>query len=135
MVSLPIAIQETIGPMANDCFLTVCVSETQHRTVQRFYETTQHGGSTNIIPRLQAAMFRMLVHSQISLIDSRFFFAPIFSLTHVTGVAKMRNKLKIRNPYTMALTLRHGGGVKRHKDKTKYTRKLKHKGKNNGFSQ
>lgn len=39
----------------------------------------------------------------------------------------MKDKLKIRNPYTVALQKRHGGGVRPHKDKTKYTRKLKHK--------
>ena len=43
----------------------------------------------------------------------------------------MTNKLetlKSRNPYATALTLRHGAGVKVHKDKSKYTRKKKHKG-------
>ena len=41
-----------------------------------------------------------------------------------------REKLKSRNPFTMALILRHGGGVKAHKNKKGYTRKIKHKGKN-----
>lgn len=36
-------------------------------------------------------------------------------------------KMKARNPYATALQKRHGGGVKVHKDKTKYTRKVKHK--------
>ena len=45
----------------------------------------------------------------------------------------MKHKeIKSRNPYTMALILRHGGGVKPHKDKTKYSRKTKHKGSSNG---
>jgi hypothetical protein len=35
---------------------------------------------------------------------------------------------QIRNPYAVALVLRHGGGVKTHRDKKKYTRKIKHKG-------
>ena len=39
------------------------------------------------------------------------------------------NKIKMRNPYATALQKRHGGGVKAHKDKSKYTRKVKHKGK------
>ena len=39
----------------------------------------------------------------------------------------MKDKLKIRNPYAVALQKRHGGGVRTHKDKAKYTRKLKHK--------
>jgi hypothetical protein len=39
------------------------------------------------------------------------------------------NKIKMRNPYAAALQKRHGGGVKAHKDKSKYTRKVKHKGK------
>tara|TARA_B100001287_G_C22304088_1_gene354154 strand:- start:80 stop:319 length:240 start_codon:yes stop_codon:yes gene_type:complete len=38
-------------------------------------------------------------------------------------------KDKIRNPYATALQKRHGGGVKAHKDKSKYTRKVKHKGR------
>ena len=38
-------------------------------------------------------------------------------------------KAKIRNPYATALQKRHGGGVKAHKDKSKYTRKVKHKGR------
>ena len=39
------------------------------------------------------------------------------------------NKIKIRNPYATALQKRHGGGVKVHKVKSKYTRKVKHKGR------
>jgi len=39
------------------------------------------------------------------------------------------SKIKIRNPYATALVLRHGGGVKVHRDKKKYNRKLKHKKK------
>tara|TARA_B100000941_G_scaffold277428_1_gene240918 strand:+ start:640 stop:774 length:135 start_codon:yes stop_codon:yes gene_type:complete len=40
----------------------------------------------------------------------------------------MKNKkLKSRNPYATALMLRHGGGVKVHKDKKRYCRKQKHK--------
>lgn len=38
--------------------------------------------------------------------------------------------MKIRNPYATALQMRHGGGVKPHKNKKKYTRKKKHKEKN-----
>ena len=38
------------------------------------------------------------------------------------------SKIKMRNPYATALQKRHGGGVKAHKDKSKYTRKIKHKG-------
>jgi len=54
-------------------------------------------------------------------------------LTVVKGkpIMKKIKTLKNRNPFATAMMLRHGGGVKRHKDKTKYTRKTKHKGKNN----
>ena len=37
------------------------------------------------------------------------------------------NNPKKRNPYAVALQLRHGGGVKVHKDKARYNRKVKHK--------
>lgn len=43
--------------------------------------------------------------------------------------ADVRKKLKIRNPYATALQKRHGGGVRPHKDKSKYTRKKKHMGR------
>ena len=39
------------------------------------------------------------------------------------------NNIKIRNPYATAVQKRHGGGVKVQKDKSKYSRKVKHKGK------
>ncbi len=39
----------------------------------------------------------------------------------------MKVKLKIRNPYAVALQKRHGGGVRPHQDKKRYTRKRKHK--------
>ncbi len=41
----------------------------------------------------------------------------------------MKNEMKTRNPYATALQKRHGGGVKVHKDKKKYSRKVKHKGR------
>jgi len=41
----------------------------------------------------------------------------------------VKKEIKIRNPYATALQKRHGGGIKVHKDKTKYTRKTKHKGR------
>ena len=41
----------------------------------------------------------------------------------------MKVKLKIRNPYAVALQKRHGGGVRPHQDKKRYTRKKKHKGR------
>jgi hypothetical protein len=40
----------------------------------------------------------------------------------------MKKDIKIRNPYATALQKRHGGGIKVHGDKSKYTRKTKHKG-------
>ena len=43
--------------------------------------------------------------------------------------ADMSKKIKIRNPYATALQKRHGGGIRVHKDKSKYTRKKKHKGR------
>ena len=39
-------------------------------------------------------------------------------------------KRKIRNPYATALQKRHGRGVKVHRDKKKYSRKIKHKSSN-----
>ena len=41
--------------------------------------------------------------------------------------SKKFEKLKPRNPYQTALVQRHGGGVKVHRDKTHYTRKIKHR--------
>ena len=38
-----------------------------------------------------------------------------------------RKMIAHRNPYATALQKRHGGGVKAHRDKTRYTRKVKHK--------
>ena len=38
-----------------------------------------------------------------------------------------KKKIAIRNPYATALQKRHGGGVKVHRDKARYTRKVKHK--------
>jgi|TARA_B100001248_G_scaffold262217_1_gene256793 hypothetical protein len=49
------------------------------------------------------------------------------TLSRVHKMRKKRQKLKIRNPIAVALQKRHGGGVKPHKNKKKYTRKLKHK--------
>ena len=42
---------------------------------------------------------------------------------------KIKGKVKFRNPYATALQKRHGGGIKIEKNKSKYTRKVKHKGK------
>ena len=69
----------------------------------------------------------------ISLTKFANFFRANFFLTVCKRKAIMKKikTLKNRNPFATAMMLRHGGGVKRHKDKTKYTRKTKHKGKNN----
>ena len=40
----------------------------------------------------------------------------------------MKDEIKFRNPFATALQKRHGGGVKVHKDKKRYSRKVKHKG-------
>ena len=42
---------------------------------------------------------------------------------------KNGGKIKLRNPFVVALLERWGGGVKPHKNKKKYTRKEKHKEK------
>ena len=44
---------------------------------------------------------------------------------------KVGGKIKIRNPFAVALQKRFGGGVKPHKNKKKYTRKIKHKKRGN----
>jgi len=45
-------------------------------------------------------------------------------------VSRTRKKIPVRNPYATSLQKRHGGGVKVHRDKKRYTRKVKHRGKN-----
>jgi len=42
---------------------------------------------------------------------------------------KVGGKIKIRNPFAVALQKRFGGGVRPHRNKKKYTRKEKHKEK------
>jgi len=42
-------------------------------------------------------------------------------------MSRTRKYISARNPFASALQKRHGGGVKVHRDKAKYTRKIKHK--------
>ena len=50
-----------------------------------------------------------------------------FEARFTPDITTMARTIKIRNPYATALQKRHGGGVKVHGDKTKYSRKEKHK--------